>query len=495
MSEPAQNRNLLSSTIWTIVQSFGTQIVTILITAFLSRIVTPEETGFIAMVAFVTSIAQLVIDSGLESSLMRKYENKDADYNSVFIYNLISSVVIYLLIVLCAPLIARYFEEPRLVPIIRVFSISIILVAITSVQKVQLEKSFNFKPITFIALTGNITSGLLGLFLAYNGFGVWSLVAISISTPTITMVYLWYKSSWRPDFRFDNSVFKQHFKFGYKIALSTILLTIFSGIYNVIIGKKYSAGLVGQYNRANQLAMMIAFSIGGAINRIALPLFASKSTDVDELKHTYLRVLKMLMFVMAPIATFCTIAAHAIISTLFGGQWGTAIGYFQILASMSVLYSLNMISLYVINITGRSELGLKADVLKKTISIILIFIAAIGGDVYSLIWVNILILIIELIISFKYCTFIIKSTIWEQVSTLIPCFMVSILSAVPLYFWYHFLSERIESSFLILAATLPVFGLVYLLLSWIIPNAGLKDFLQFTKIDQKLPARIITRLK
>ncbi|OJV53735.1 MAG: hypothetical protein BGO31_02435 [Bacteroidetes bacterium 43-16] len=495
MSEQAPNRNLLSSTIWTIVQSFGTQIVTILITAFLSRIVTPEETGFIAMVAFVTSIAQLVIDSGLESSLMRKYENKDADYNSVFIYNLVSSVAIYLLIVLCAPLIANYFEEPRLVPIIRVFSVTIIIVAITSVQKVQLEKSFNFKPITFIAIVGNITSGLLGLFLAYNGFGVWSLVAISICTPVLTMVYLWYKSPWRPNFKFDKEVFRQHFRFGYKVALSTILLTIFSGIYNVIIGKKYSAGLVGQYNRANQLAMMIAFSIGGAINRIALPLFASKSTDVEELKTTYLRVLRMLMFVMAPIATFCTIAAPAIINFLFGGQWGTAIGYFQILASVSVLYSLNMISLYVINITGRSELGLKADIFKKTISIILIFIAAIGGDVYALIWVNILILLIELIISFKYCTFIIKSTVWEQVKTLLPCLMVSVLSALPLYFLYHFLNTRIEHSFLLLAATLPVFGIVYLVLSWLIPNVGLKDFLQFTKIDQKLPARIIARLK
>lgn len=495
MSEQGQNRNLLSSTIWTIIQSFGTQIVTILITAFLSRIVTPEETGFIAMVAFVTSIAQLVIDSGLESSLMRKYENKDADYNSVFLYNLIASFVIYLLIVLCAPMIAAYFEEPRLVPIIRVFSITIILVAITSVQKVQLEKSFNFKPITFITITGNILSGLLGLFLAYKGFGVWSLVSISISTPALTMCYLWYKSSWRPNFRFDKTIFKQHFKFGYKIALSTILLTIFSGIYNVIIGKKYSAGLVGQYNRANQLAMMIAFSIGGAINRIALPLFASKSTDIDELKHTYLRVLRMLMFVMAPIATFCTIAAHAIINTLFGGQWGTAVGYFQILASISVLYSLNMISLYVINITGRSELGLKADVIKKTISVILIFIAAIGGDVYALIWVNILILAIELVISFKYCTYVIKSTIWEQLKTLIPCFIVSVVSAVPLYFWYHFLGTRLESSFLLLVATLPLFGLIYLLLSWMIPGVGLKDFLQFTRIEQKLPERLRARLK
>lgn len=494
MSEQQQNKNLLGSVVWTITQSFGTQIVTILISMFLSRLITPADNGFITMVTTITTLAPVIIDSGMKSSIMRKYDARDIDYNTVFLYNLCSAVIVYLILFFCAPLISLFFEEPRLTPIFRVSALTVIIGAVYSLQEARLEKNFNFRPLTFVNILANLFSGLMGLTMAYNGFGVWSLVAIQLSTPLIVTTYIWKKSNWRPDLSFDKKIFKEHFKFGYKVALSTVLHNLFGGIYNLIIGKKYTASLLGQYSRAYQLSMMMAFSIGGAINRIVLPLFASKAADIDQLKSTYLRVLRMLMFVMVPIATYATIAAPAIINSLYGRQWGTAVDYFTILASMSVIYSVNMISLYVISITGRSDLSLKADFVKKTISILFIFLAAMRGGIYDLIWVSILILIVELLINFKYCTLIISGSVLEQVKMLLPSLIIAVVSGIPFYFYYHFLEGIIENSFLMVALTLPVFFMLFMSLAWLVPSAGLSDLLKFTKLDQKIPERFRARL-
>jgi teichuronic acid exporter len=467
-----------SGLIWTLLQNFGTQIVNLAISMILSRLLLPADFGLIALVTIFSSITLILVDSGLESSIIRTANIKDIDYSSIFVYNVVVSVVLYIIIFLLSPFIGNYFNQPKLPIVIKVLAINIIFIAFAAVQKAKMEKEMRFNVLMQISIICLIASGVVGVVLALSGFGVWSLVIMTLSSSLLNVLLLWKAARWAPSFRFDKTVFKEHINFGYKIGLATILHSVFREIYSVIIAKWFNPTSVGYYSRANNLMMLPAYSIGGALNRIALPLFSKMNTDNDSLREVYKKVLKLGAFVIAPVVCCMWAYADSLIYVLFGKNWGVSVSYFRIIAIISIIYTLNMYNLYIVGVKGRSDLNLKAEVYKKIINVIIIA-CTIPFGLQALLWGSVAIIFIEFLINAYFSGRMIDYGVMSQIKEIFPPLVISIFSGVICYWFGGFMGAYINSKFVILVIGGVVYLSIYIGLSWLVPQSGFKTFINF----------------
>lgn len=345
----------------------------------------PEEFGLIGMIAVFMGVGQGLIDSGLTQSLIRTESPTQEDFSTVFFFNLGGSVLIYGLLYACAPLIADFYNQEILTGIIRIFGISFIITAFSTVQLTRLTKQMDFKTQLMVALPSLIGSGLLGVFLAYNGYGVWSLVWMHVCQAFLNTVQLWYRTKWRPSLVFSIEKFKYHFGFGYKLTLSGLLNTVFKNIYQIIIGKYFMASQVGFYTRASSLKQLPVTNLSNALNKVTYPLFASIQDDDARLKRVYQEIMQMVVFVIAPVLIIMGVVAEPLFRFLFTEKWLPAVPYFQVLCLVGILYPIHSYNLNVLKVKGRSDLFLQLEVIKKILQVAIIMVSIQYG-IMGLIW-------------------------------------------------------------------------------------------------------------
>ena len=232
------------------------------------------------------------------------------DLSTVFYYNLVASIIIYFIIFFAAPYIAQFYDQQVLTNILRLYTITFVISAFEAVQLARLTKKMDFKTQTLVSLPATIIGGIIGVLLAYNGFGVWSLVWNYILTILISTLQLWMYSKWTPSLVFNVNKFKAHFVFGYKMTLSGLLDTIFKNIYIIIIGKFFTASQVGFYTRADGMKQLPLTNISGALNKVTYPLFSSIQEDNVRLKGVYKKLMKTVIFIITPILVFSAVLAE-----------------------------------------------------------------------------------------------------------------------------------------------------------------------------------------
>jgi O-antigen/teichoic acid export membrane protein len=467
-----------SGLIWTLFQNFGSQVVNLVVSMILARLLMPADFGIIAMVTVMYSISLILVDTGLEASIIRTANITDIDYSSIFVYNVVVSLVLYVLLFLFSPFIADFFNEPRLSLIIKVLALNIIFIALSTVQKAKMEKEMRFRVLMQISIVCLIVSGIVGVVVAMNKFGVWSLVYMNVTSAALNVILLWKAAHWTPSLKFNKSVFKGHFNFGYKIGLATILHSVFREGYTFIIGKFFSPATLGYYNRSNNLMMLPAYSIGGALNRIALPLFSKMNTDDDSLRDVFAKVLKLGAFVVAPVVCCMWAYADELIYVLFGKNWGPSVPYFRIIAIISIFYTLNMYNLYILSVKGRSDIGLKAEVYKKIINVIIIAITITMG-LEALLWGSVLIIVIEFFINAHYSGSMIAFSVFNQAKEIFAPLAISIGCGLLGYWFASVADNYISSKLVMLIAGSAFYGILYILLSWLVPHSGFKTFINF----------------
>src|SRR5690606_36510613 len=265
----------------------------------------------------------------------------------------------------------------------------------------RLTKEMNFKTQTLIAIPASLAGGFTGIIMAYLGFGVWSLVWSSIVTIVVSTVQLWIYSKWKPDWTFSISKFKMHFYFGYKLTISGLLDKIFNNIFLIIIGKFFSPAQVGFFTRAETMKQLPVTNISNTLNKVAYPLFASIQDDNIQLKRVYKKLMKMVLFVVAPVLILSAVLAEPIFRFLFTEKWLPAVPYFQILCAAGILYPLHAYNLNILNVKGRSDLFLKLEVIKKII-IVLAIIFALPYGIIALLYGQVFISIIVYFINSHY---------------------------------------------------------------------------------------------
>ncbi len=421
-----------SGMLWSFMISGGGQIINFVVTIFLSRLLLPEQFGLIGMISIFLAIGVALVDGGFVSSLIRTKDADDLDYSSVFFMNLFSSLFLYGILFFTAPFVASFFNHDILIDLIRVQSLILIISAFSLVQSTKLNKELQFKTQFKLQIPALLISAIAAISFAYYGFGVWSLVAKELIYSFLATAQLWWYAKWKPIFVIDKNKIKYHFKFGYKVSLTAILNTCFKNLYNVLIGKYFSATQLGYFTRAKSLEQLPSQFFFNSFNRVFYPLLAKVDDDGTKLKNVYARLMKLVVFVVTPILIYLGVIAEPFIRFLITDKWLPAVPYFQLLLLSGIFYPIHSYNLNICNLKGRSDVVLKLSFFHNTLlffgSFSIIWFG-IYGLLYNLVLVNLLVTIINSYISGQFINYGLK----EQSKDLVPILVLNIVFGLIFY--------------------------------------------------------------
>lgn len=369
--ESTLKQKTINGLFWSFGDLITNQGIQFIIQIILARLLLPENFGLIGMIFIFIVIANSFIDSGISNALIRDQNTNQADYSTVFYFNLLTSLVMYAVIYTSAPSISVFFNEPQLVLILRVLSVCLIINAFGIIQRVQLVKNVDFKTQMKINTIAGVLSGIIGIVFAVLGFGVWSLVVKSVTMQIFQSGFLWKLNSWKPSFVFKYASFKRLFGFGWKLMISSLISSIYSNIYNILIGKMYSATQLGYYTNAVKLNDVVSQSITSALQRVTYPVLSTIQED-KRLRYGFKKIIRMSAFINFPAMVGLATVAEPFVNLLFGDKWLPMAIYFQFLCFAGMLYPLNSINLNILQVKGKVNLYLQLTIVSKVILSVLI---------------------------------------------------------------------------------------------------------------------------
>lgn len=451
--------------IWSSIQQFGNQGIRFVVSIILARLLLPEEFGLIGMIAIFMAIGSELISSGLTSSLIRTDNPDQRDYSSVFFYNLFGSIILYFLLFFTAPYIANFFKQPSLIEITRLYSLTFIISGLSAVQLAKIRKEMNFKLETQSSLASTVVSAMVGILLAYRGFGVMSLVWMSIAGSIISSVMLWFTSDWRPSFIFDKKKFSYHYRFGYRMAIAGVINAVFNNIYTLVIGKFFSTVQLGYYTRADTLKQFPISNISSILNKVTFPIFAEIKNDDQRLKRVYKEMMQLVIFIIAPLLVMMGVIADPLFRFLFTEKWLPAAPYFQILCVNGILYPLHSYNLNILLVKGRSDLVLRLETAKKVI-LCLIIVVAIPFGIIGLLWGQVLYSVLCYFINSFYSGKMIGYPAMRQLYDISGILTVSLLMGLALYFLDTFALQTHFSDFIRIFISLAIGALLFYVLCY-----------------------------
>lgn len=367
-----KNSTVFSNFIWRFAERCGAQVVSLIVSIVLARILVPEDYGTVALVAVFTSILQVFVDSGLGIALIQKKDADDLDFSSVFYFNFAVCLILYTGVFIAAPYIATFYGDNTLIPIIRVLSLTIVISGIKGIQQAYISRNMLFKRFFFSTLGGTIFSAFLGIGMAYAGFGVWALVAQQLSNTAIDTLILWITVKWRPKKEFSWYRLKVLLSFGWKLLVSSLLDTVYSNLRNLIIGKLYSSADLAYYNQGDKFPRVIVTNINASIDSVLLPSMANSQDDRERVKKMTRRAIKTSIYVMAPLMMGMAFCAEPIVRIVLTDKWLPCVPFLRIFCITYMLWPVHTANLNAIKAMGRSDWFLRLEIVKKIVGMIIL---------------------------------------------------------------------------------------------------------------------------
>lgn len=359
--------------IWSAIDKISLSAIQLLLNLILARLIVPEEYALVAMINIFIAIGQTFVDSGFSQSLIHKQNRTHTDFSTVFFFNIIVSSSFYLIIYFAAPLIANFYDNLIFIPLTRVVAINIVVSSFAIVQRAILTIRTDFRTQAIISLVSIILSGVIGIYLAYKGFGVWAMVTQTLSYHIFSSILLWLIVRWRPSIEFSKTSFKELFSYGSKLLISRLINTVCQNLHTIVIGKYYSRSEVAYFNNANQISLYSAGYLNDIIQRALFPIQCEMQNDVDKSKSYYFRMMRLSCFVIFPIMVCVITLAKPFVLSVLTEKWAGMISYLQIVAFAYMWYPL-MSSNQMFNVLGRTDLYLKNEIIKKVFFFIIVVI-------------------------------------------------------------------------------------------------------------------------
>ena len=415
----------ISSFGWILTEGLFSQGFLFIVGIILARLLTPADFGIIGIITAIIAISNSVVEGGFGSALIRKVNADTTDYNTIFYSNLTIAIIIYFLLLLGATTISDYFKVPLLSKIIPFAGILLIINSFSIVQRAILTKVLNFKTQALISIIASFGSGIAAIYMAYENFGIWSLVTLAILRPFLNSILLWYHSTWRPSFIFSIQSFKELFNYGYKLLITNLIHSFYRNIYYVLIGKYFNTQTLGYYTRAEQFQAPFSSNITTAIQRLSFPILSKVQNDNILLKSRFVKFLRYSMFLNFTVMFVIAAVAEPMVILLVGEKWRASILYLQLLCVPGILYPLQILHLNLLLVKGYSNLNLKLEIIKKIILIPLVLVTALLG-IEALLLGIVLFAFIEYFINNFYTKTIIDYSLKKQFEDIIPFLLLGI---------------------------------------------------------------------
>ena len=375
-------QKVISNLIWRFMERCGSQVISFVVSVVLARLLAPELYGSIALVTVITSVLQVFVDSGMANALIQKKDTDDLDYSSVFYFNLVFCLLLYIGLFFTAPLISRLYKDMSLVPVIRVLGLTLVVSGVKNVQQAYVSKTMQFRRFFFATLGGTVFSAVVGIGMAYGGYGVWALVMQQLLNAAVNTGILWGTVGWKPKRMFSFRRLAGLISFGWKLLVSALLDTVYNKLYQLVVGVVYSSADLAYYNKADQLPVLVVENINSSIDSVLLPVLSAQQDRRDQVREMTRRAIKASTYVMMPMMAGLAACAEPLVRLLLTEKWLPCVPYMQIFCVCYAFYPLHTANLNAIKAMGRSDMFLILEVIKKAIGLLALVITMRMGVLY-----------------------------------------------------------------------------------------------------------------
>nr|MBQ6241654.1 lipopolysaccharide biosynthesis protein [Lachnospiraceae bacterium] len=362
-------RRISSNFLWRFLERFGAQGVSFIVSIRLAQLLGPDPYGQVAIVTIITTIVSVFVSCGLNDALVQKKDADDLDFSTVFYFNIVMCVVLYALLFAAAPLVAKINKDPDLIWPIRGLGLILIFGGIKNIQTAYVARNLIFKRFFFATLGGTIVAAVVGLWMAHNGYGVWALIVQNLVNITIDTIILWITVKWRPKRMFSFERLKGLFSYAWKLLASTLVDTVYSKLYQMVIALKYTDIDLAFYNKGDTFPNLLVTNINDATNSVLLPVMAAEQDDRAKVKETTRKAIQVSSFIIMPMMAGLAACATPLVRLLLHEQWMPAVPFLQIFCFVYAFYCVHTANLNAIKALGRSDLFLKLEILKKIVGI------------------------------------------------------------------------------------------------------------------------------
>lgn len=370
MEDKITSTKVLSNMLWRFAERWSAQLVTLVVSIVLARLLEPSDYGTIALLDVFIGILNVFVNSGMGTALIQRKNADDLDYSSMFYFNIVMCILLYLLLFACSPLIASFYGMPELTALTRVVGLTLIFSGIKSIQNAHISKTLQFKKFFYVTLIGTIISAIIGISMAYAGFGYWAIVAQSLTNTAIDTIMLWILGKWRPKKMFSFARLKGLFSFGWKILVSGLIDTGYGSLRTLIIGKIYSSSDLAYYNKGKSWPDLFITNVNSSIDSVLLPTMSAAQDNTKTVKAMTRRAIKTSTYVMAPLLMGLAFCGTTLVRLVLTEKWLPLVPFMTIFCITYMFYPVHTANLNAIKAMGRSDLFLKLEISKKIVGLI-----------------------------------------------------------------------------------------------------------------------------
>ena len=443
MEKQSLKNKTIKGVLWSSVERFSVQGVQFIVMLVIARILEPKDFGQIGMLTIFLAVAQSLIDSGFSQALIRKQDRTEIDNSTVFYFNIAVSFLLYLLLYAVAPWVSDFYNDPQLSNLMRVLCLVVIINSFAVVQRAIYTASINFKTQAKASFTAALISGVVGVWLAYQGYGVWTLVWQQILNAGINTILLWVYSNWCPKLTYSWQSFKELFAFGSKLLASGLLDTLYNNIYLLVIGKVFNASILGYYTQADRFTKLPSSNLTGILQRVTYPVLCSIQDDDERLRADYRKLLRLSAFVIFPLMCLLAGVAHPLVELLLGEKWLFAAILIIPLSFTMMWWPIHAINLNLLQVKGRSDLFLRLEIIKKIIGVSVLLLSIPFGILFMC-YAGIVTSIICLAINTYYTGKLIQVGFLMQMKDLSVIFFTSLLVFTISYFITQYINDIVS---------------------------------------------------
>lgn len=424
MSEDNLKQKTANGLMWNTIHNLSMKGIQFLLMLFMARLLTPDDYGTIGLLYIFTQLASTFSECGFGLALIRKQDRTQTDLSTVFYFNIVVSCICYVLIFLISPFVAEFYDKPILCDVLRVLALSIPLSSLNTVIVSMMNYTMQFKKQAIISITHTIISGIVGVTMAFIGYGIWALVGQQLTVSLVSVLLYWSLNSWRPSFVYSWASFHEMFGYSSKLLLTRIIDTVYNNIYSIVIGKVFSPAILGHYSRAQNWAAMPSATLVQILNNVTFASLSKIQDEQERVQRVYCKMIRTMTFLIFPMMVGLAAISHPLIMFTIGSKWELCSKILTIICFMYMLTPLHSLTINLIQVKGRSDLSLKLSVVGKILAVIVLFISLPLG-IIPMCYFSIFTAFLMLLFYMYYVGKIINLSISVQFYCMMPSFILS----------------------------------------------------------------------
>lgn len=426
---------IIKSFLWKLMERCSVQIISFVVTIILARLLTPEEYGIVALITIFIALADVIADGGFNSALIQKKDANNDDFSTVLIFSMCIATLLYGVLYVSAPFIADFYAQPELSKVVRILGLSVFLYSFNSIQRAFVSKYMLFNKLFYCSFGSVVLSGIIGIYMAYVGYGVWALVAQTITNQLFTIIIMWFTVNWRPTLVFSREKFYALFSFGWKIFCTNFIITLFIKVRALVIGKMFTPSTLAYYDKGNQFPSLISDNVCGSIQAVLFPAFSEIQDDRMRVKTMMRRAINTSCLFMYPLMIGLIVTAKPLVIVLLTDKWLDVVPFMQILCLSNIFRPITIPNGQAITALGYSNITLQLEVIRKVVDVIILCVSCYFGALaiaWGVVVFNFLCLFINLIPNSKLLNY----KVHEQIVDVLPTFCIAAVMGISVY-WFN----------------------------------------------------------